>query len=579
MSAKQSNLSDSHYGYDFVVATTQQSINATLKTYLYYTNFPKVRMYWNQDAEGRPVPVSYEELMKQTNNTDPLSLSAWKNGEPKSQSIQNVENSNFYFCFEASIGIPANVTPNQIPDIVTLQPGSQAVSFRLMTANFKIVVCNFGRHGLTSIDIITQPNDKVWAFKSLVLLRNVLNNNNLPASVQKAIDNLGRGAFSVQQLMFDLDNAALESSPAIEGLDAGTPAYTALSQVFMGAYFEQMKKAGEPVLNYTLQKNDDKNIPPASLTLTSMGFGITPYGGATVANEVNAINPLNTFNYLCAINGNKLPPIVPFAWNWVEQDEASLYHGVVSIKRANIVNRLNDVFSSKLNEICSKPKVRCWLSGFADSEINYQLGFERDYSSQKYSPTSDPKDSEGFTPVLKFHYSQQGYDQAGLNGALGNLKCIYTVDSIISLKDNQIKLDTTSNVYVDLAILGGHSTGNIAKYRSVEKYTLSENSVGQLTSDSPVPTITDLSEGFDESTWAKIMTFGEIKDVLNSEKDYTKNILSSFMNEYSSDIVNIINAPQSFVFPAGETFAFKNVFFSDNLDLVSHITYVSPVKK
>jgi hypothetical protein len=32
----------------------------------------------------------------------------------------------------------------------------------------------------------------------------------------------------------------------------------------------------------------------------------------------------------------------------------------------------------------------------------------------------------------------------------------------------------------------------------------------------------------------------------------------------------------NFVFPAGKTFAFKDAFFSDNQDLVAHITYTDP---
>jgi hypothetical protein len=38
----------------------------------------------------------------------------------------------------------------------------------------------------------------------------------------------------------------------------------------------------------------------------------------------------------------------------------------------------------------------------------------------------------------------------------------------------------------------------------------------------------------------------------------------------------MLNSSSSWVFPGGKTFAFKNVQFSDNKDLVCEITYVDP---
>src|SRR5262245_11540929 len=118
MSANQSNLSDAHYGYDFVVATSQDSINATMKEYLYNSTFPTVQMYWNQDDQGQPVSISRDDLLKQTNGTDPLTVSNWSQGDPMTPDIENINNSNFYFAFEAAIGIPADIAPQNIPDII-----------------------------------------------------------------------------------------------------------------------------------------------------------------------------------------------------------------------------------------------------------------------------------------------------------------------------------------------------------------------------------------------------------------------------------------------------------------------------
>ena len=175
MSANQSNLSNAHYGYDFVVATTQESINATMKEYLYNSVFPTIKMYWNQDANGNPVTVSYEDLMVQTKGTDPLKVANWKSGDPMNQDITNINQSQFYFAFEAAIGIPANLLQPNIPDIITLQSASQSVIFNLICAQFTVVTCNFGRQGLTSFQSFTQPTDAPWLFTSIVALKNIIN--------------------------------------------------------------------------------------------------------------------------------------------------------------------------------------------------------------------------------------------------------------------------------------------------------------------------------------------------------------------------------------------------------------------
>jgi hypothetical protein len=64
--------------------------------------------------------------------------------------------------------------------------------------------------------------------------------------------------------------------------------------------------------------------------------------------------------------------------------------------------------------------------------------------------------------------------------------------------------------------------------------------------------------------------------MINSMRLTLQNVLTGFMDGFDDSINGVINSSQSFVFPGGNTFAFKDVVFSDGQDLISHITYVQP---
>jgi len=60
----------------------------------------------------------------------------------------------------------------------------------------------------------------------------------------------------------------------------------------------------------------------------------------------------------------------------------------------------------------------------------------------------------------------------------------------------------------------------------------------------------------------------------NSLYDKVKNDLRGLKN---TELKNIpVSIVQNFVFPGGKVFAFKDVQFSNNQDLICHITYLDP---
>ncbi|MCX8961599.1 hypothetical protein EHW64_10670 [Erwinia psidii] len=555
MSSQQSDLSNSHYGYDFVVSTTQKSINATMKEYLYNSVFPTVKMYWNQDDQGNPVAVSRDVLLQQTQGTDPLTVPSWNTGDPMTPDIENINNSNFYFAFEAAIGIPSQISPQNIPDIVALQADSQSIIFNLMCANFTVVTCNFGRHGLTSFFTASQPDNSPWLFTSIVALKPIFDNSNLPPDVQAQLNNLGPDAFSVQQLFFDLDNAALESVPTINGLQPGTPAYTLLSQVFLGAYFSAMKTNAQPILNYAIVQNKPDN-DQSTLKLTKMNMEVSPYTPVTTP-----INDLNTLNYLCEVNGGNLPPPVPFTWNWVEAADVANFDGVISINRNTFANYFENQLTSYVKTNCYQPWVRVWLSGFLDTTVNFQWQM-----TSGQTPTVTVTDNGA--NVLTYSWSASAEDDAGAGGDMGKMTLGTTYTATVTFSGNTIVVQQNYVVSVYIRVMQSSESWNAINSTITDTYTLAIDQNGHLTAS--LNTVSQDNADPTPSTNWFIELFTGLNDLVNDFASWS----AGFKNTSFHSIP--LNVAQRFVFPGGKTFAFKNVNFSDNQDLVSQITYTQP---
>lgn len=558
MSATQSNLSNAHFGYDFVVATTQESINATMKEYLYDSEFPVVKMYWNQDAMGNPVPVSYEDLMTQTNNTDPLMVPSWTAGEPMTPDIQNINNSNFYFAFEAQIGIPDDLDPSNIPNIIELPDAGQTVTFTLISREFTVVSCTFGRQGLTSFESVSQLPDSPWLFKSKVDLTTIIDNNNLPPDVQAQLDNFSSTAFSVQQLFFDLDNAALESVPEISGVEPGTPAYSLLEQVFIGAYFTAIQEAGQPVLNYSIIQKEPTG-ETSTLYLTNMELETSPYippSGQPTDSD------LNTLNYLCATSGHTLPPASAFNWNWVEQSEKASFDGVTSINRSTFAEYLKAQLKEYVSSNCFKPSVNVSFTD-DDTQIKYEWSVDPDQTPTTTKPATGSE-------VLSYSYSSSDSDDADLLGVtMGAMTLSTTFSATVTLSGNTIVVKQHLVIHTKVtANLDSESWDPFDK-TITDTYTLAVDDNGNLTTSKPTTHESDNSDPTPSENWF-VEAFTDLNQLMDDVADWTQGFFATAFHSIP------VNVAQKFVFPGGNTFAFKDVVFSQYQDLVAHITYIQP---
>jgi hypothetical protein len=569
MSASQSNLSASRYGYDFVVATTQASINTTMKEYLAGVAEPVVTVCYVANAQGNPVPIAYNLLVEKAKGADPFTIPA--NANPSNnQNLKNLMAARFMFGFRAQIGLPPPqpglpplVAAAQIPDIVTLGSDTSAVKFNLLCSQFTVVELKpaGGYSPATWMSISQQPGHP-WVFSSKVDLRLSTTAqgaySKLPAAVQKQIKNLGDSAFSVQQLLFDLNNAGLQAMPTISGVQPGTELYSVLEQEFVGAYFTHMKTGGQPLLGCTITQG---TAPVSTLTLTDLNMEVSPFLGSNGQPIINAdADQLNlaTLSYLCAANGDPLPAAVPFGWNWIEAPEETDYHGTVAISRSAFANYFRYQMMSYVSSNCYLPSVTVSLDAASQPQYSWNL------TANQVPTVTMPATG---TTVLTFHQDADASDQAGLGGDIGQLELHPSFDVTVTFSGDTITVVQHLVIYLRLQHLATSANGNVVDVTVTDTYTILVNQSGQLTT-TLVTNRTDNSQNPSVDPFLNFFT--NLNTLISNVETWLRNVVSTDLKDIPVSVV------QNFVFPGGKTFAFSNGAFSEYGDLASHITYAGP---
>jgi len=449
--------------------------------------------------------------------------------------------------------------PNVAHEIIILTNTARTIGFNLMCSEFTIVQRIAGNEDTPAIwKNMSQPNDSPWIFSTKVDLRmtNDSNISNLSPEAQNKIRNLGNKAFSLQQLLFDLDSAALQSPPVIHGVEKDLEEI--LQKFFVGAYFSSMKKSGSPILGCAVVEN---NPDHSSFNVTDIKFVVSPYldynnGKKAPDNPDATQRNCASLNYVCTIN-NKAPiNPVPFTWNWITNPKLS--NAILVVNRNTVVNYLKDQLIPFISRNCYNAWTRVWLSGFFSQNCHYEWRLNGGQSPKVQFFDTGAK-------VLHFEYSSAYSDTAGLGGDMGQMELRPSYNVTVECMNNKIIIVQHLVIYCRIQRYQTSEGGNIVDKTITDTYTLSVNDQGHLIT-TPETAGTDNSQH--PSTNGFLNFFTDLNSLLNDVSNWAQNFSRTQLTGVPVFVF------QDFIFPGGKTFAFKQVGFNQNGDMVTVINYI-----
>jgi hypothetical protein len=560
MSQVQSNLSST--GFDYVVAVTQDSINGALDEML-YAGQPEVVLCYAYDENDPPVPVpiDHDALVTAASGTDPFAVPAGTPGhDPR---VQNLGNAGFAFAVKVKLGLPPGIPPASLPPIIALRPGQSNVTYTVTFAEFAVAEILYGPRNSTSWFSQAQPRGASWTFSGTVDLDfQDKDFSELKPAVQNRLKDIGDpGIFGVKQLFYDVNSSALVQGFEFNDLPANSALNGFMADNFVSTYFKSLNNA--EILGYAAAQVAD--VAPASIPVTDVNFFVPAAVGDAGA-------PL-TLNYLCAAGNDALPDTTHagFGWNWIDPgapgkpQESLLYDGVAALNRNALARYIGEAALPGVGSLSRYASGNCYLPSVtvsldSASQVVYQ------FSASPGQPLTVNYPAAGGL-LVAFSYRADSSDQAGLDGDLGRMEISTSYDLTVNIQNGEIVVDQHLVFWTSVRHLATTAAGNVVNKRIIDTYSVAVDDSGRLvvalkstagTDDSQRPGVdgfldfwTNVNEYSDTvAAWAQALTAGHLTDVPVSFAD-------------------------NFVFPGAATFTFADAAFSENFDLVSHITYVS----
>lgn len=560
MSSKQSFLSSPKYGFDIAVGVTQASVNATMKQYLDQLPIPEVVICFVADDDGNPIQIEYDQLKKNANGADPFTIP--DKADPKAnKEIIKLKAARFVTGFKAKIGLPPCGASDKIPDVVTLDTDTSFVTFTLMCAEFMAVQLVLDGYGPPKWVNVSQNPQSPVRFTSKVDLRQIqADSDKLPPSVKKQREEFEKAGygFTIQQLFMDLDTAFGSTTPDIAGIDPGSWLYTCLDRYFVRMYMKKLKDNPTPVLGYAFEYTNVQALA-STLPITNTAMAVSAYVDAA-GNRIPKPSPIQreaaTLNYQCTTNNKKTLQPLPFNWNWVDINEMSDFDGVMSINRNTFTNYLHDQLIHYVPRNCYDAAVRVWLEGVS---CYFSWGLKGNRNPKVTFTQTGPN-------VLNFSYSSEGYDKAGSVVTVGKMCLRPNFDVTVIFLNNAITIKQRLVIWLEIGCLGQSANGNVIDRTITDTYNLAivNNRIiaKQTTTIEDHPSMGSVGGFFN--------FFTGVDDLANNVKTWSERVAQTQLTSLPLSVV------QDFIFPGGNAFAFKKVVFSDNQDLISHITYLAP---
>ena len=597
MAPTQSNLTSEKYGYDVVVSTTQESINAGLVQYLQNSTGKQPVSYlcFLADDKGEPTTEkSLEEIIQLSGGVDPFQIPSdtkWTDDR-----IQKLFRIRFVCAIRLQAGIPPGLVKNvpgkgpqlQLPQpIVTLGNTSDNVLFNMYCSDITVIknTPGGGWSDTGSWKWYNQQPGQPWYIQTRTSLLvadldkslNTTYFNNHPEerdALRAQLVNLSGSAFSLQQLFFNLDSAVVQTSPDFQGVDDKAVNYL-LGISFKGLWSKIAKERGLPLIGITAVAQQPDGSP---LRLTGLERWVSPVvdplTGIKLSDPSKEQLAATTLNYLCAADGHPMRGAANFTWNWVEPQDIAQSSGVIAIKRSTIARYLVNQMLPRARLSCIEPWTKVEATDVVGN-VKYWWNF-----TPGQEPAVNISDSGPLVATLTYSKEARASDKNAATYGELNITSSYTCTIVFGSLDfsvfppkyiggNKFTIMQNLKISVYNQWAATSSSANVIDNTLQDEYVIFVDDHGSLTSSpTGVKTVTDNSQAGDRSAFVNFWT--GVNDLIDSIKEQSGNFLNSRVKPIPFDEI------KNFVFPGGKVFTYKTAQFSNYQDLISLITYVNP---
>jgi len=574
MSLNESNLTD--YGYDFVVATTESSINATLKEY--FANVPQSSTYICvvRTQNGLKL-VTLEDIIKQS-GINPFDLPDNINiDDPRAQKLTKIH---FDCGIELALGLP-NIKPSLIPDVVSFIGGTENIKFNFLCSKFKIIKYfpAAGEWETPAYIKVWQQTDKpedgdpegAWVISADVSLdqQDLDSELNTPyfnrnADQKKAlkakIDQLSNAGikFSLRQLIVDLTSSKnMSFNTAMDDLNLPTKVKSIFYDTFITTYYEKMKENGEPIIVVNATNEEPDN---SSLALTDMRYVVNDYTDSQNKPIVED-HGFYTLNYLCAANNHTLPKVKKFDWNWLDNNEKS-EHGIISINRNTLIQFYEDSLKSAVSQMCIDPIP--YAQALGPLRIRFGLSCK-----VGVNPIQVERPERG-EHVLSLKYT--GSADCESKGPLWSYAYMYAAtpyECNVYFRGNTIVIIQDFKFHIRMEADNEKDSTDVETIKLTDTYTLSVDSDGTI----KMKHVSTEKRHHEDLSLGKVAEFFlQMKEIEDRISKVAKAITYARIRTIPLEYLD------TFVFPGANVFSFTDVSFSDNQDLTARIVYQRPTK-
>ncbi|KAE8344589.1 hypothetical protein BDV24DRAFT_160329 [Aspergillus arachidicola] len=554
MDANASNLSDSRYGYDFVVATTQASINSTLLGYLRHNPQPENYLCFLANQNGDPSSmISLEQLLALTDNVNPFDIpDGTACNDPR---ILALTRARFIIGNKIQMGLPPGILPRDLPPVVTLGSSATNVRFRMFCSQFTVIQNTppggFNQSG--NWNVWGQDPGTPWRVETNVdlVIKDLDRELNTPylnkhpdikERLWNQLNNLSGTAFSLQQLLFDLENAVLQSVPRFPGVPPGSEAQSALQRSFVSLWSASVKDHGFPLVSIVA-------IPEAKdesqLHLTSFERHVNPLqgdNGKVIPYPTSLQQEATTLNYLCAADGDSQPEAIGFGWNWVSEADIDSKSGVIAINRNTFAKYLKQLLLSYVQRCCMYPEII-----LTSDTIKSRLKLDSNPPVVELLPTG--------SRTLHFSYSGHSKKETSIAGMDGT--STYTCD--IDCSGQTITVAQHLVVHAILWHTGRTAEADVIDMTMTAVYRLNPDSNGHLnmTREDESSSTRDTGKDLDFGWCNSIVPWSGLGKKLSDQIRLTKEMVTE---------LPLAQLP-TFIFPGAETLTYAMARFSDHHDL------------